>query len=153
MNETKEKHFMRLALVEAIKGKGLTNLSPIVGSLLVENSDIVAKGHYEYDGGAHAEVNCLNSLRRKSFDGAELYVTLEPCSTKGRTGACTDVIIESGIKKVIVGAIDPNPDHKGNGLEILKQAGIEVISGVLEKECNELNDSFNQRMKALNHAG
>jgi len=115
----------------------------MVGAVLVEDGKIVAEGATAPDGGPHAERLALLALGKKPRPGATLYVTLEPCSTHGRTGACTDAIIESGIKTVVVGAIDPNPAHAGRGLEVLRAAGIEVISGVLEAECRDLNLIFN----------
>ena len=91
----------------------------------------------------HAEVECLKGSR-KVAKNATLYVTLEPCSTKGRTGACTDEIIRAGIKSVVIGATDPNPRHRGRGIEILQNAGIEFRSGVIAQECAALNEAFNK---------
>jgi len=134
---------MRRALEQARSVWGTTHPNPMVGAVLVEDGKIVAEGATAPDGGPHAERLALLALGKKPRPGATLYVTLEPCSTHGRTGACTDAIIESGIKTVVVGAIDPNPAHAGRGLEVLRAAGIEVISGVLEAECRDLNLIFN----------
>jgi len=142
---------MRLAIEEAIKGEGKTFPNPIVGCVIVEGEGIVAKGFHEKAGAAHAEVNALSHLGRIPKEGARLYVTLEPCSSVGKTGPCTKAIITSGIKEVIVGTIDPNPQHQGRGIEILKQAGVHVRFGVLDEECRKLNTDFNERMKALSH--
>lgn len=144
MSEREE--FMKAAIREAEKGKATAAPNPIVGAVIIEDGKIVAAGYHERPGHPHAEINALKNLARKPSPGAELYVTLEPCSTVGRTEKCTDAIVASGIKKVVIGCIDPNPEHRGRGIEILKKAGIEVITGVLEKECRELNPEFNKRM-------
>ena len=134
---------MRRALDLARSVWGTTHPNPMVGAVLVEDGKIVGEGATAPDGGPHAERLALPARGKKPRPGATLYVTLEPCSTHGRTGACTDAIIEAGIKTVVVGAIDPNPAHAGRGLEVLRAAGIEVISGVLEAECRDLNLIFN----------
>lgn len=134
---------MRRALDVARGVWGTTHPNPMVGALIVEDGHIVAEGATAPDGGPHAERLALLARGKTPRPGATLYVTLEPCSTHGRTGACTDAIIASGIKRVVVGATDPNPHHSGRAFEILRQAGIEVISGVLERECTELNLVFN----------
>lgn len=134
---------MRRALDVARGVWGTTHPNPMVGALVVEDGHIVAEGATAPDGGPHAERLALLARGRTPRPGATLYVTLEPCSTHGRTGACTDAIIASGIKRVVVGATDPNPDHSGRAFEILRHAGIEVVSGVLERECTELNLVFN----------
>jgi diaminohydroxyphosphoribosylaminopyrimidine deaminase / 5-amino-6-(5-phosphoribosylamino)uracil reductase len=135
--------FMRRALELAHSVWGSTHPNPMVGALIVEDGHIVAEGATAPDGGPHAERLALLARGKTPRPGATLYVTLEPCSTQGRTGACTDAIIASGIKRVIVGATDPNPAHAGRGFEVLRAAGIEVTSGVLERECAELNLVFN----------
>jgi len=116
----------------------------MVGCVLVENGEVSSGGYHEKDGGPHAERAALSSLMRNPRPGATLYVTLEPCSTPGRTGACTDAIIASGIHRVVVGATDPNPAHAGRGFEVLRKAGIEVTTGVLAEDCADLNLIFNQ---------
>ena len=136
--------FMRAALTEARKGLGLTSPNPAVGAVLVSNNKIVSRGHHRRAGSAHAEVDCLTKMRGKVPSDATLYVTLEPCSTIGRTGACTDAIAESGVRKVIVGALDPNPKHAGRGIAKLEKAGLNVQVGVLAQECAELNESYNK---------
>lgn len=115
----------------------------MVGALIVEDGHVVAEGATAPDGGPHAERLALLARGKVPRPGATLYVTLEPCSTHGRTGACTDAIIASGIKHVVVGATDPNPAHAGRGFALLRAAGIEVITGVLERECTDLNIVFN----------
>ena len=139
-----DEEFMRVALSEARKGIGLTSPNPAVGAVLVVKNKIVARGHHRRAGAPHAEVECLANLGRTVPADATLYVTLEPCSTIGRTGACTDVIAAAGVRKLVVGAVDPNPKHSGRGLEQLRKAGVDVELGVLENECTELNESYNK---------
>lgn len=134
---------MRRALELARGVWGSTHPNPMVGALIVEDGRIVAEGATAPDGGPHAERLALLNRGKVPRPGATMYVTLEPCSTHGRTGACTDAIIASGIKRVVVGAPDPNPEHAGRGFEVLRTAGIEVITGILERECTDLNLIFN----------
>lgn len=134
---------MRRALELARKGWGLTHPNPMVGSVIVEDGRIVAEGYHARDGGPHAERVALAALGRPPKQGATLYVTLEPCSTPGRTGACTEAILTAGIKRVVVGAIDPSPEHCGKGFALLREAGVEVTEGVLGQECGDLNLIFN----------
>lgn len=141
--EQKYERYMRHAIELAQRGWGDTHPNPIVGAVIVEDDRIVAEGWHHAAGEDHAEVDALKKLGRKPKAGAELYVTLEPCSTTGRTGACTDAIIEAGIKVVVVGAFDPNPAHAGKGLDILCDAGVSVIDGILAQECTDLNLIFN----------
>jgi diaminohydroxyphosphoribosylaminopyrimidine deaminase/5-amino-6-(5-phosphoribosylamino)uracil reductase len=135
--------FMRQALALARRGWGATHPNPMVGALLVEAGQVVAEGWHARDGGLHAERAALASLGRKPGPGATLYVSLEPCSTTGRTGACTEAILASGVRRVVVGATDPNPVHAGRGLAVLREAGVEVTAGVLAAECADLNLIFN----------
>lgn len=134
---------MQRALDVARRGWGATHPNPMVGALIVEDGRVMAEGAHAQDGGPHAERLALLALGHKPRAGATLYVTLEPCSTAGRTGACTDAIIGAGIKRVVVGAADPNPAHAGRGFEVLRAAGVEVVTGVLERECADLNLIFN----------
>lgn len=145
MSTTTNNHetFMRRALEVARKGWGDTHPNPMVGALIVEEGRVVAEGYHAQDGGPHAERLALLNRGKPPRAGATMYVTLEPCSTSGRTGACTDAIISSGIKQVVIGATDPNPEHSGKGFEVLRAAGVEVITGVLERECTDLNLIFN----------
>jgi diaminohydroxyphosphoribosylaminopyrimidine deaminase/5-amino-6-(5-phosphoribosylamino)uracil reductase len=138
-NET----LMQRALEVARQGWGATHPNPMVGALIVEDGQIVAEGYHAQDGAAHAEKAALAKLGRPPREGATLCVTLEPCSTPGRTGACTELLIAAGIKRVVAGATDPNPAHAGQGFEVLRAAGVEVVSGVLERECTDLNLIFN----------
>ena len=137
---------MRRALELARQGWGATHPHPMVGALIVEDGHIVAEGFHAKDGAAHAEKAALAKLGRAPREGAILVVTMEPCSTEGRTGACTDLIINAGIKHVVAGAIDPNPVHAGKGYDVLRAAGVEVVAGVLEGDCADLNLIFNHWM-------
>lgn len=143
MESPNHEFFMRRALELARQAWGATHPNPLVGALLVEEGRIVGEGFHAEDGGPHAERLALLARGKPPRPGAILYVTLEPCSTAGRTGACTDAIVAAGVKTVVVGAIDPNPAHGGKGLEVLRAAGVEVISGVLAGECTDLNLLFN----------
>jgi diaminohydroxyphosphoribosylaminopyrimidine deaminase/5-amino-6-(5-phosphoribosylamino)uracil reductase len=133
--------FMRKAAELALRGKGYTKANPCVGAVVVKNGEIISSGWHETFGGAHAEKNALEPLG-KYVKGSELYVTLEPCSTFGKTPPCTELIIKSKIKKVYIGAVDPNPINQQKGIEALKDAGIEVEVGVESELCNELIADF-----------
>ncbi len=135
--------YLRRALGLARGVWGTTHPNPMVGALIVEDGHVVAEGATAPDGGPHAERLALLARGKPPRPGATLYVTMEPCSTHGRTGACTDAIIASGIKRVVVGATDPNPAHAGKGFAVMRAAGIEVIEGVLAQECTDLNLIFN----------
>lgn len=138
--------FMREAIHEALKGDvSKTSPNPRVGSVIVENGAIVARGNFEMDGGPHAERNALADLGRTPEPSATLYVTLEPCSTQGRTGACSLAIVDASVGCVVVGALDPTPAHRGNGLIALRGAGIAVVSDVLVSECEAINPGFSGR--------
>ncbi|MCL4177033.1 MAG: bifunctional diaminohydroxyphosphoribosylaminopyrimidine deaminase/5-amino-6-(5-phosphoribosylamino)uracil reductase RibD [Verrucomicrobia bacterium] len=136
---------MRLALRLARKGYGQTSPNPMVGALLVRHHRKLGQGWHRRAGAPHAEIEALIQARQHGFkpSGATLYVTLEPCSTQGRTPPCTEAIRAAGIRRVVVGAVDPNPKHAGRGLDLLSHAGIAVTSGILESECAALNEAFN----------
>jgi diaminohydroxyphosphoribosylaminopyrimidine deaminase/5-amino-6-(5-phosphoribosylamino)uracil reductase len=135
---------MRAALREARKGLGRTSPNPAVGAVLMINRGVASKGHHALAGLAHAEIECLRRLKKPVPKKAVLYVTLEPCSTFGRTGPCTEAIIQAGVQHVVIGAPDPNPRHAGRGIEVLTKAGLEVRSGVLADECSALNEAYNK---------
>lgn len=135
---------MRAALLEARRAPGRTSPNPAVGAGLVLKGKIVAKGHHKGAGGPHAEIECLRNFRKPIPKNAILYVTLEPCSTTGRTGACTDAIVAAGIRQLVIGATDPNPNHAGRGIELLKKAGLDVRAGLLGEECSTLNEAYNK---------
>lgn len=143
MSRDTDEFFMRRAITAARRGWGDTHPNPMVGAVIVETGEAVAEGHHARAGEPHAEIRALQALGRKPRAGATLYVTLEPCSTQGRTPPCTHALIEAGFARVVVGATDPNPAHAGKGFELLKAAGIQVESGVLAAECDDLNLIFN----------
>ena len=137
--------FMQRALALARRGEGLTRPNPPVGAVLVQNGKIIAEGFHKKAGGPHAEVNCLAKVPTIGKT-ATLYVTLEPCSTTGRTPPCTDLILARGIKKVVIGAKDPNPAHAGRGIRILRRAGVDVTTGVCRAEAEALIAPFAKRI-------
>jgi len=140
---------MQRALELARLGEGLTRPNPPVGAVLVQNGKIISEGFHKKAGGPHAEVNCLRQVegqKSKSLKSATLYISLEPCSTTGRTSPCTDLILERGIRRVVVGCLDPNPAHAGRGIRKLRRAGVEVITGVCRKEAEALIAPFAKRM-------
>lgn len=133
--------YMWLAIKLALKAQGQTSPNPLVGALIVKNGTIVGRGFHCQAGTPHAEINALTEAGNKA-QGAELYLNLEPCSHFGRTPPCVDAIIQKKIMKVFVGMVDPNPLVRGRGIKKLKEAGIEVATGILEKECRKLNEVF-----------
>ena len=135
---------MRAALVEAERGLGLTSPNPAVGAVLVIDKKIVTKGHHQRAGLPHAEIECLRAFKGRIPKSAVLYVTLEPCSTMGRTGPCTQAIIDAGVRTLVIGQTDPNPKHAGQGIDLLRRAGLSVRVGVLGSECSTLNEAFNK---------
>lgn len=135
--------FMRTALREAQKGLGLTSPNPVVGAVLVKQGRIIARGWHRRAGLPHAEVEAFRSLATPELaQGATLYVTLEPCSTSGRTPPCTEAILKAGLRRVVIGTLDPNPAHAGRAVDLLRNRGIDVLSGVLQAECAHLNRAF-----------
>jgi diaminohydroxyphosphoribosylaminopyrimidine deaminase / 5-amino-6-(5-phosphoribosylamino)uracil reductase len=137
--------FMRLALRLARRGYGAASPNPMVGAVLVKGGKIIGRGWHRRAGLPHAEIEGLRDAQKSgnNSEGATLYVTLEPCSTHGRTPPCTDAIISAGIKKVFIGTMDPNPKHSGKGFKILRRAGIEVVS----MQRYEVPSSPNQKRK------
>ncbi|OYT15941.1 MAG: riboflavin biosynthesis protein RibD [Bacteroidetes bacterium 4572_77] len=126
----------------AKKGKGNVSPNPLVGCVITKNGKVISQGFHEKFGEAHAERKAILAADKSELDGAELYVNLEPCCHHGKTPPCTDLIIESKIKKVFVGMQDPNPLVAGKGITQLISAGIEVETGILEKEAKFLNRAF-----------
>lgn len=141
MQNKKHTHFIRLAMKVALKAKSKTSPNPLVGALVVKGGRVISQGYHKKAGLPHAEIIALDKARDKT-KGAWLYVTLEPCAHFGKTPACVDRIIKSGIKKVIIGMVDPNPLNNGRGIAILKRHGIEVEVGFLEEELKKMNESF-----------
>ncbi len=133
--------FMRLALELAEEYRGFTSPNPMVGAIVVKDNRIIGKGAHCRAGEAHAEVVALQQAGKLAQD-ATLYVTLEPCNHFGKTPPCTDLIIASGISKVVCAMKDPNPLVCGSGFEKLRKAGIEVVENVLKKEAEQLNEIF-----------
>lgn len=136
-----DEYYMQLALRLALKAKGKTSPNPLVGALVVKAGRIIGRGFHAKAGLAHAEVVALDEAGKKA-KGASLYVTLEPCAHTGRTSPCVNRIIQSGIKEVVVGMIDPNPLNNGKGIMLLKQSNIKVRVGVLSDKLNKINESF-----------
>lgn len=140
---------MLLAIEEAKKGLGNTFPNPIVGCVIVQDKKIIGRGHHPKAGANHAERMALKNLLSKpskELENATLYVTLTPCCHHGKTPPCTDIIVESNIKKVVIGDEDPNPLVRNKAIQILKSAGIEVIENVLKKECLGLNRPFHKNI-------
>jgi diaminohydroxyphosphoribosylaminopyrimidine deaminase/5-amino-6-(5-phosphoribosylamino)uracil reductase len=139
-------HWMRTALASARRASGRTHPNPSVGAIVQRGGRLLGRGATRPPGGPHAEVIALRSAQRKhggrALRGATLVVTLEPCCFEGRTGPCTDAIIEAGIGRIVVGCRDPHPRVNGRGLRSLRAAGVEVVQGVLEAECREHHRGF-----------
>ena len=135
---------MWAALAEARRGMGNVSPNPAVGAVLVLRGRITATGHHRASGLPHAEIECLADAPDFALRSATLYITLEPCSTTGRTPPCTKAIVRAGVGRVVIGATDPNPLHSGRGIQELRAAGIEVTEGVLATECSRLNEAFNK---------
>jgi len=134
---------MRRAIACAKQGWGRTHPNPLVGAVICENGEVVAEGFHARAGEPHAEIMALRALGRKPAPGAVMFVTMEPCSTHGRTPPCTQAILEAGLRTLVVGAVDPNPAHAGRGLDLLRGRGVNVVEGVLADECEDLNLVFN----------
>ncbi len=138
--------FMARAAELARKGRFGAHPNPMVGAVVVKNGKAIGEGAHLRYGGPHAEVNALRSCRVRPA-GASLYVTLEPCSTWGKTPPCTGAVIKAGIKEVHIGALDPNPANGGKSAAVLRRAGIKVRTGLLREECEALNPAFNKFMR------
>lgn len=135
--------YLKRCIELAKNGIGLTYPNPMVGSVIVLNDKIIGEGWHKKSGEPHAEVNAINSVKDTALlKDSIIYVSLEPCSHFGKTPPCASLILEKGIKKVVIGCLDPNKKVAGKGVKILKDAGCEVIIGVLETECKELNKRF-----------
>jgi diaminohydroxyphosphoribosylaminopyrimidine deaminase/5-amino-6-(5-phosphoribosylamino)uracil reductase len=135
---------IRAALREARRGLGQTSPNPAVGAVIVRDGRVIARGFHRRAGLPHAEIEALGALKKPELARrATIYVTLEPCSTHGRTPPCVEAILRAGFGRVVIGTIDPNPVHAGRGVALLRAAGVSVTTGVLETECRELNAAFN----------
>lgn len=133
--------YMKIALELAKKGCGFVSPNPMVGAVIVKDNKIIAHGYHARYGDIHAERNALANCT-ESHEGATMYATLEPCCHYGRNPPCTKSIIESRIKRVVIGSSDPNPLVNGKGVDILRQNGIQVTEGVLQEDCDKLNEVF-----------
>jgi diaminohydroxyphosphoribosylaminopyrimidine deaminase/5-amino-6-(5-phosphoribosylamino)uracil reductase len=140
-----DQRFLRRALELARRGAGLTLPNPRVGAVLARGGRIIGEGWHQRAGGPHAEVNAVAEAKKRghAVAGATLYVTLEPCSTQGRTPPCTELILREKIARVVFAATDPNPAHAGAAMRQLRSAGVEVSSGLLAEEATALNRDFN----------
>jgi diaminohydroxyphosphoribosylaminopyrimidine deaminase/5-amino-6-(5-phosphoribosylamino)uracil reductase len=136
-----DRRFMAQAMRLAEQGRGATNPNPVVGAVLVKNGKVIARGFHRRAGLPHAEIEALAQLGMRA-PGATLYVTLEPCCHHGRTGPCTEKILASGIRRIVVGCCDENPLVSGRGIAILKRAGLRVDAGCLKDECRRQNRAF-----------
>ena len=141
MRTAADERFMRRTLELAAKALGRTSPNPVVGAVIVRNGRIIGEGFHRHAGLPHAEREALRRIT-ETARGATIYVNLEPCSHYGRTPPCADALIEAGIKRAVVGMVDPNPLVRGRGLRRLRRAGIAVATGVLREECERLNEDF-----------
>lgn len=133
--------FMQRALDLAVKAMGRTSPNPAVGAVIVRAGHVIGEGFHHRAGLPHAEIEALKKVKG-SAKGATLYVNLEPCSHHGRTPPCVDTVLNAGLKRVVVGMVDPNPLVRGRGLRRLRRAGVEVRTGVLQERCERLNEDF-----------
>lgn len=140
-----DRSYMQRCLALAKKGEFSARPNPRVGCVIVSNGEIVGEGWHRCPGEAHAEVNALNAAGTAAH-GATLYVSLEPCVHRGRTGPCSEAIIDAGIGRVVYGMIDPYPENAGKGIERLRSAGIEVDGPEMPEECSAVNPGFVKRM-------
>jgi diaminohydroxyphosphoribosylaminopyrimidine deaminase/5-amino-6-(5-phosphoribosylamino)uracil reductase len=140
-----DRRYLRRALELAQRGAGLTLPNPRVGAVLVRGGKIIGEGHHQRAGSPHAEVNAVADAKKRghAVAGATLYVSLEPCSTQGRTPPCTGLILREKIARVVFSATDPNPAHAGVATQLLRAAGVEVSSGLLAEKTFTLNRDFN----------
>lgn len=133
--------WMKFALQLARKGEGLTRPNPPVGAVITKNRKLISTGFHCRAGADHAEITALKSAG-KSAKNASLYITLEPCSTFGKTPPCVEAIIRSGVREVVVATLDPNPRHQGRGIFLLRKAGIKVVEGICRPEAQRLIEPF-----------
>jgi diaminohydroxyphosphoribosylaminopyrimidine deaminase/5-amino-6-(5-phosphoribosylamino)uracil reductase len=136
-----DKYYMQIALNLAQRAQGRTSPNPMVGALVVKNNKIIGQGYHTKAGTPHAEIHALNEAG-KDARAATLYVTLEPCCHQGRTEPCTKAILNSGVERVVVAMVDPNPLVRGKGIKCIKEGGLKVTVGVQEKEAQRLNEAF-----------
>lgn len=137
----KDRFYMQMALDLAARGTGFTSPNPLVGAVVVKDQKVVGRGYHEHFGGPHAEVNALNQAGEQAR-GATLYVTLEPCNHTGKTPPCTEKIIASDIRRVVVAMADPNPGVQGGGSAYLRASGLDVVEGLEEDTARRQNAFF-----------
>ncbi len=137
----KDEFFMRLALEQAKRAMGRTSPNPCVGAIIVKDDTVVATGYHRKAGTPHAEIHALNAAKDQTV-GSTLYVTLEPCNHIGKTPPCSHAVAKSGIARVVIGMLDPNPLVDGGGRQYLLDHSIQVTAGVLEQECRNINEPF-----------
>jgi diaminohydroxyphosphoribosylaminopyrimidine deaminase/5-amino-6-(5-phosphoribosylamino)uracil reductase len=136
-----DERFMKKVIRLARRGLGSTSPNPVVGALIVKDDQIISSGYHKRAGAPHAEIVALSKAGERTR-GSSLYVNMEPCNHYGRTPPCTGAILESGVRKIVVGMPDPNPHVTGGGCEFLRSKGVEVKCGVLEEECTRLNEAY-----------
>ncbi len=146
-NTFDDNYYMRMAIRLARKGIGKTNPNPMVGAVIVRNGKIIGRGYHKKCGDYHAEINAINNVKG-SIRGSTIYINLEPCSHYGRTPPCVDTLIKKGLKRVVVGTHDHNPEVNGKGIKILKSKGIKVDVGILDTECRQLNEHYFKFIKS-----
>lgn len=137
--------YMARCITLALKGAGFVAPNPMVGAVLVYQHTIIGEGYHAIFGGPHAEVNCFNSVdpaNRSLISDSTLYISLEPCAHFGKTPPCANLIVQYGVKQVVIGCRDPFDEVNGKGIEIVKNAGIDVLEGILANECQALNKRF-----------
>ena len=142
MAGSRDDDFMRMAMREALRGRGRTSPNPLVGAVITKRGRVIARGHHPFFGGPHSEIVALSKLPEGRAQGAILYVNLEPCCYHGKTPPCTKAISASGIRRVVVGCEDPNPLVAGKGIAEIRASGIEVTAGILEQEARRLNAPY-----------
>ena len=141
-----DNYYMRMAIRLARKGIGKTSPNPMVGAVIVKEGKVIGQGYHKKCGDNHAEINAINSVKG-GIRGSTFYITLEPCSHYGRTPPCVDTLIKKGLRRVVVGTLDPNPEVNGKGIKILRSKGIKVDVGILDTECRKLNECYFKYIK------
>ncbi len=142
--QERHRHYMSRALELAAAGEGFADPNPLVGAVIVKDDRVLAEGYHAAYGSEHAEQAALNAAE-EPLEGATMYVNLEPCAHHGKTPPCAEAIVRAGIAKVVIGSIDPNPLVRGKGLDILRSAGVEVVTGILAEKNERLNRFFFHR--------
>ncbi|WPP50553.1 bifunctional diaminohydroxyphosphoribosylaminopyrimidine deaminase/5-amino-6-(5-phosphoribosylamino)uracil reductase RibD [Catalinimonas niigatensis] len=147
-----EEKYMQQVFDLARKGEGRVSPNPLVGCIIVRDGDIIGQGWHNEFGKAHAERNAVDNVTDKNLlIGSTVYVNLEPCSHFGKTSPCSDLLVFHKVSKVVISNVDPNPLVNGRGIQRLRKAGIEVITGILSDEGEKLNATFFCRMKQKTH--